>query len=126
AWHGEAAAKEEEGHTVDPGFLGGIGSPRDALHVLLAPEPLAHPRRIKAACGCRRNEYVAVGKVGAFGEVELHQPLLHARGRVARPQNQAMAIERIGLTLNLVELIGQTLRCRSLGDALCDGAIMLR
>jgi hypothetical protein len=126
--YGNAITEDEAGHSVDSRFLGGIGVPRDALHVLFAREARAYAVGIEAARGRRRDQHVAIGEIAAFGELEVHQALLHARGitYLPSPQNQTMAIERVGLALDVVGVVAQSLRRRGQHDPLCDGAIAFR
>src|SRR5262249_8010424 len=107
ALHGNAAAENEAGHPVDPRVLARVGLPCPALYVVLAREAHAYALGIEAACGRRPDQHVAVGEIAAFGEIEIHQPLLHAPRMtcLAGPQDQAMAIERIGLALDVIEVI---------------------
>jgi len=85
--HGDATAEDEIGHAIDARLLVGLGLPRDALDVILARQALAARARLsRHACGGGRKEHAAVGQIAAFGEIEFHQPLLHARCLFARPQ----------------------------------------
>ncbi len=126
--HRYSAAQDEAGHAVDAGLLGGIRLLLDLGHVFVGSKPAAHIVGIKAAVGGCPHQHLAVGEISAFAEVELHQPLLHAGGIAAGlgPTDQAMAIERVGLSLDVVDRIGESLgRCRG-GDPLGDAAITFR
>jgi hypothetical protein len=45
--------------------------------------------------------------VGALGEIELHQPLFHPRriAGAARPQDEAVAVERVRLARDTADII---------------------
>src|SRR3954470_9861236 len=74
------------------------------------------------------HQLLAVGEVGAFGEIKLHQPLFHLRvsADVARPQDQPMAVERIRLSRDLVHLVVEALRLGSLRDTAGDRLVAFR
>ena len=93
----------------------------------LTREARPYALRIEAACRRRRDQHVAVGEIAAFGEIAVHQPLLHicCMTYFAGPQDQPVAIERIGLALDVIEVVAQPLRRDRLRDALRDGAIAL-
>ena len=101
--HREHAAQDEARHAVDAGLLGLFGLGRHAIDVAVAGEPLAGEPAVHAAVDGRPHQNLAVGEVGAFGEVEFHQPLLHlarvaGAAGIGGPQDEAMAIGRVGLT----------------------------
>src|SRR5262249_23609923 len=121
------SAENETGHRVDAGLLGPASFRLDGVDVDNACELRAHLIGVDAALGRRANEDLAVGKIAAFGEIELHEALLHAP-RVpgaTGPQDQAMAVERVGLTLDLVARIGKPDRCRRLYDTACAVVVAL-
>ncbi len=62
-----------------PAFLGAFGFLGHGFDILVAIER----RRISsgsAHIGGRLNEHRLVGEVGAFREIQIHQPLLHGAG----------------------------------------------
>ena len=66
-------------------------------------------------------------EIGAFGEIEVHQPLLHL-GRFAdpfRPADQPVAVERVGLPLHLVGRVDEAFFRRRGADALRDALVAL-
>ena len=81
----------------------------NAVDILFAGESLAHLIRVHAAIPRGRDQHFVIREVGAFGEIELHQALLHARGitALARPTDQPVAIERVGLPRDGVKIVGE-------------------
>ena len=122
------AADDEGRHAVDAGVLGGIG--RCSRRVRRRRRSPACSRivvGVHADVGGGLDQHLAVGEVGALGEIEVHQPLLHLR-RLAdrlRPQDQAVAVERVGLPLHLVDRVGQALGGGGGGDAPGDLLVAL-
>src|SRR5262245_23537644 len=104
AGDGEDTAEDEAGDALDAGLLGGLGLPLDADDVGITRKLLAHPPLFKATLRGGSDQNLAIGEIGAFGEVELHQPLLHRSGiaALAGPPDQAVTIERIRLWRGLV------------------------
>src|SRR5262249_32444422 len=78
AGHGEAAAADEAGTPVDAGPRERLGLGRHDVDILIRGEPLAYLLGVHAAFLRRADQHLAVRKVAAFGEVEVHQALLHA------------------------------------------------
>jgi hypothetical protein len=64
----DAAAENEAGHTVDAGFLGGIGIALDAVDIGVASEQPAHQVAVHAAIDRRLDQRFRVGQIGAFGK----------------------------------------------------------
>ena len=110
----------KHGHAVDAGLLGGVGRRSTLLDILRARQEFAHPFGIEAAIGRRLHQHLAVGEIAAIGEIKVHQPLLHLRrlADVARPQDQPVTIERVGLALDLVPRIDQPFARGLLGHPL--------
>src|SRR5262249_22956875 len=71
------------------------------------------------------HQYIAAGEVAAFAEVELHQALLHRGSITARPADQPMAVERVGLPLDLVARVDEARGGRGIDDALAVGVVTL-
>ena len=67
--------ENESRHAVDAGFLRGIGLARNALDIVVAGEQLPHEVAVHAAFLRGMDQNLAVGQIGALGEVELHQSL---------------------------------------------------
>src|SRR6187455_1135731 len=121
----ELSSKDEAGNALNACFLGGQCFALDLSDVFVAGERRAHLLRIEADIRGGFDQYVAVGEVGALGEIEIHQPLFHGR-RLAdgvRPADQAVGIECIRLPADLVDGVGQPFERRSCADALRDAVV---
>src|SRR5580704_12194240 len=97
--------------TLPPKMKQGTPSMPASLALLASPSmrstsaSLANNRRTKSPSMPQST----AAWIGAFGKVELHEALLHARGigGAARPKNETMAVERVGLPGHLVGRVDQ-------------------
>ena len=116
------AAEDEAGDALDSGILSGLCFGGDARDVVVSRKVVARSSR-RGRSRPRPPPALRGWSGRRLREIELHQPLFHLR-RVAdrfRPKDEAMAIERVGLALDLVAIIGEPRRGGGLDDAAAGG-----
>src|SRR5262245_37731224 len=117
--------EDEAWHTVDAGLLGRVRLRFDLSDIVLSCKLAPHLVAIESAVDRRLHQHIAAGEIAAFAKIKLHQPLLHRRRIAARPPDQSMTVERVGLPLDLVARIGEARSGRGIHHALAVGVVAL-
>ena len=120
--------EDEERHALDAGGLWPARRAARRWRDRLRCRVSSRSRGIEPDIGGGLRQHRLVGEVGAFGEIQLHQPLLHLRRLADRsgPMDQAMAVGRVGLPAELVDRIDEPVLRRGGRDPRGDFLVALR
>jgi hypothetical protein len=80
ARHGKHTAENETRHAVDTGCLGSVRLLCDIVDILLGREQTRNLGTVETDVGGGLRQHIITRQITAFGEIEIHQPLLHASG----------------------------------------------